>query len=73
MPFWQFFREGRDGHALLVWPSRIPRWTSKILFVLGFYEFLAMLEGKIRKCPFARVQSDEITVSKWQCIKRQGT
>ena len=52
MPFWQFFREGRDGRALLVRPSRIPRWISKIIFVLGSYEFLEMLEGKVRKGPF---------------------
>jgi hypothetical protein len=39
----------RDGRALLVRPSRIPCWISKILFALGSYEFLAMLEGKTRK------------------------
>ena len=49
VPFWQFYRQGRDGRALLVLPSRIPRWISKIIFVLGSYEFLAMLEGKTRK------------------------
>ena len=32
--------------------SRIPRWIWIILFVLSSYEFLAMLEGKIWKCPF---------------------
>ena len=57
MPFWQFFRQGRDGRALLVRPSRIPRWISKIIFALGSYEFLAMLEGKTRK-----VQSGKIKV-----------
>ena len=33
--------------------SRIPRRISKILFVYGSYEFLAMLEGegKIREAP----------------------
>ena len=36
----------------LVRHSRIPPWISKILFVLGSYEFLAMLEGKIRKGSF---------------------
>jgi hypothetical protein len=46
VPFWQFFR---DGRALFVWSSKIPRWISKILFVLDFYEFLAILEGKVRK------------------------
>ena len=35
VPFLQFFRMGWDGCALLVWPSRIPHWNSKILFVLG--------------------------------------
>ena len=41
-------------------PFRIPHWIAKF-FVLGFYEFLAMLEGKIRKGPFFRVQSGKIT------------
>ena len=49
MPFWQFSREGWDGRVLLVQPSRIPRWIWKILFGLGSYEFVAMLEGKIGK------------------------
>ena len=52
VPFWQFFRQGRDGRALLVQPSRIPYRISKILFALGADEFLAMLEGKIREAPF---------------------
>ena len=34
--------------------SRIPRWIWKIIFVLSSYEFLTMLEGKIRKCPFSQ-------------------
>jgi hypothetical protein len=51
-PFWLFFRKGQDGRALIVRPSRIPHRISKILFVLGFYEFLVMLEGKIRETPF---------------------
>ena len=32
--------------------SRIPYRISKILFVYGYYEFLAMLEGNIREAPF---------------------
>ena len=60
VPFWQFFRQGRDGRALLVWPSRISHRISKILFALGANEFLAMLEGKISKAPF--FQSGKITV-----------
>merc|ERR1739846_85602 len=42
--------------------STIPHRISKILFVYGFYEFLAMLEGKIREI-FLKVQSGKITVS----------
>ena len=52
VPFWQFFRQGRDGRALLVRPSRIPHRISKILFALGADEFLAMLKGKIREAPY---------------------
>ena len=52
VPFWQFFRQGQDGRALLVQPSRIPQRISKTLFALGADEFLAMLEGKIRETPF---------------------
>jgi hypothetical protein len=32
--------------------STIPHRISKILFVYGSYEFLAMLEGKIREATF---------------------
>jgi hypothetical protein len=49
VPFWQFFRQGWDDRALLIQPLRIPCWISKIIFALGSYEFLAMLEGKTRK------------------------
>ena len=59
VPFWQFFRQGRDGRALLVRPTRIPHRISKILFALGADEFLAMLEGNIREASF---QSGKITV-----------
>ena len=57
-----FFRMVWDGCALLVRPSRIPCWISKITFALGSYEFLAMLEGKTRKAYYFRVQSGKITV-----------
>jgi hypothetical protein len=52
VPFWQFFRQGWDGRALLVRPSRIPHTISKIIFASGADDFLAMLEGKIRVGPF---------------------
>ena len=52
VPFWQFFRQGRDGRALLVRPLRIPHRISKILVALGADEFPAMLEGKIGRCLF---------------------
>ena len=52
VPFWQFFRQGREGRALLGRPSRIPHGISEILFALGADEFLVMLEGKLREAPF---------------------
>ena len=42
--------------------SRIPRWISKIIFVLGSYELLAMLEGKIIKGFSFSFQPGKITV-----------
>ena len=47
--FWQIFRQVQDSRVLLVLPSRISCWISKIIFASGSYEFLAMLEGKTRK------------------------
>ena len=55
------FSEGRDGRALLVWPSKIPCWISKNIFVLGSYEFLAMIESKLEKALSFRVQSGKKT------------
>ena len=40
----------------------IPHRISKIILVYGSYEFLAMLEAKIREAPFFKVQSGKITV-----------
>ena len=42
--------------------STIPQRISKNIFVYGSYEFLAMLEAKIREAPFFKVQSGKITV-----------
>ena len=50
--FCQFFKQGQDGRALLVRPSRIPHRISKFFFAFGADEFLAMLEGKIKEAPF---------------------
>jgi hypothetical protein len=36
--------------------QKIPHRNSKILFVLGSYEYLETLEGKIRKCLFFYVK-----------------
>ena len=52
VPFWQFFRMGWDGHALLGRPSRIPCRNWKIIFVLGADEYIERLEGKITECLF---------------------
>ena len=42
---------------VLIWEDKLdylnnPSQDFKILFVYGSYEFLAMLEGKIREAPF---------------------
>ena len=57
VPFWQFFRMGWDGRALLGWPSRIPHRNRKIIFVLGANEYVERLEGKIRECLFFYVKT----------------
>ena len=48
------------------WPFSVStafkNWISKILLVLGSYEFLVMLEGNIRETPFFKVQSGKITM-----------
>jgi hypothetical protein len=49
VPFWQFFRMGWDGRALLGWPSRIPQRNGKIIFVLGADEYIERLQSKIRE------------------------
>ena len=56
VPFWQFFRMGWDGRALLGQPSRIPHRNWKIIFVLGADEYIERLEGKIRECLFFYVK-----------------
>ena len=56
VPFWQFFRMGPDGRALLGQPSRIPHRNWKIIFVLGANEYIKRLEGKIRECLFFYVK-----------------
>ena len=56
------FRQGQDGRALLVQPSRIPHRISKILFAVGVDEFLAMLKVKTREAPLFKVQSGKIKV-----------
>jgi hypothetical protein len=38
-----------------VWPSRILHRISKILIALGADEFLAMLDGKIRKVKYYKI------------------
>ena len=70
MPFWQFFRQGWDGRALLFsaalkHPSQDFKRKKKSQKSAD--EFLAILEGKIRVTPFFKVQSSKITV----CILKQ--
>ena len=49
MPLRQFFRKGRKSHALLVQPSKILHRISKIIFVMGSYEYLERLNVNIFK------------------------
>jgi len=70
VPLWQFFRQGRDGHALLVRLSRIPHRISENIFALGADEFLSMLEGKLERPHFFTVQSGKITVWRGFFVKR---
>jgi hypothetical protein len=54
--FWQFFREGWHGRALLVRPSKcITGFKKFFLFWVHAGEYLEILEGKIRKCLFFSV------------------
>ena len=64
VPFWQFFRMG--SNCMLGRPSRIPHRNWKILFVLGSYESLERLKGKIREAPFFKVQPGKKTV--WKIV-----
>ena len=45
MPFWQFFRKGWDGRALLVRPSKTHHSIRKIIFVFGADDLKAKLES----------------------------
>ena len=52
MPFCQFFRMGRNVSVAIKNPSQ----ELKNLFVLGSYEYLERLEGKIRDGIFFHVK-----------------
>ena len=45
-----------------------PSQESKILFVLGSYEYVERLEGKIRKCLFFMLKYSKITVCIWLSV-----
>jgi hypothetical protein len=57
VPFFDFFQNVSQASSKCLserinWIiSRIPHRISKIIFVYGSYEFLAMLEGKIKDAP----------------------
>ena len=51
---WHFFRQGQDDRAFLVRSSRIPHRIWIFFFALGADEFLSMLDGNIRECPFLK-------------------
>jgi hypothetical protein len=49
-------------------PSRIPQRISKNIFVLGSYEYLKRLEGKVRKCLFFYVKIFKNNSVGWQKV-----
>jgi hypothetical protein len=53
VPYVDFIQNVSQAPSMCL-SERILRinWISKILFVKGFYEFLAILEGKIRNGSF---------------------
>ena len=61
MSFWQFFRMGCDGCALLVQPLKSDHSKWKILLVLSSYEYLERLEGKTRDGIFFMLKYSKIT------------
>ena len=72
MPFWQFFRNrliSWIGHTLLVQPSKSNCSNWKILFVLGSYEYLERLEGKIRDGIFFCVNKSDNYSVRYATIK----
>ena len=62
MPFWQFFRKGWDGRALLVRPSKMHHRMWKNLFVLGADEYLKRLEAKLERAYSFMLKYSKITV-----------
>ena len=64
MPFWQFFKNSWDGHALIARHSKTHHSIWKTLLVLGVDEYLERLEGKIRKFVFFHLKYSKITVPK---------
>ena len=57
-----YIRNWQNAPLCTVSPSRIPHRISKIIFALGADEFLAILEGKLERPHFFKVQSGKITV-----------
>ena len=62
MPFWQFFRMGWDGHALLGRPSKISHRNWKIIFVFGADEYLEEWKAKLESAYSFMLEYSEITV-----------
>ena len=61
VPFFDFIQKMSQAQSssvqVLIWEDKMdylnnPSQISKILLVYGSYEFLAILEGKIREAPF---------------------
>ena len=62
LPFWQFFRMGWNGYALLGRPSRIPHRNWNISFVFGADECAERLEAKLASAYSFMLKYSKITV-----------
>ena len=62
MPFWNFFRIGWDGRALLVGPSRTPHRNKKVFLFWVLMTPWKDWKAKLERPHFLKVQSGKITV-----------
>ena len=68
IPFWQFFRKGWDGRALLVRPSKMHHSIWIFCFVLGANKYLERLEAKLESAYSFLLKYSKMTVCGAYCI-----